>query len=114
VLVVDDEPLVGRALERLLRRRGWAVTLTSGVNAACVVLSSEAFDLVVTDYSMADGTGLDVVHRIAASGHTIPVILMTGDASSVPGDAGVLAVLGKPVDVDRLDELLRECGAPRP
>lgn len=114
VLVVDDEPLVGRALERLLRRRGWAVTLTSGVNAACVVLSSEAFDLVVTDYSMADGTGLDLVHRIAASGHTIPVILMTGDASSVPSDAGVLAVLGKPVDVDRLDELLRECGAPRP
>jgi signal transduction histidine kinase/CheY-like chemotaxis protein/HAMP domain-containing protein len=108
VLVVDDEPLVGRALERLLRRRGWAVTLTSGVDAACEALSRERVELVVSDYSMADGTGLDLVRRMAAAGHCAPVILMTGDASSVPRDAGVLAVLEKPVDVERLDELLRE------
>jgi signal transduction histidine kinase/CheY-like chemotaxis protein/HAMP domain-containing protein len=106
VLIVDDEPLVGRALERLLRRRGWAASLVGGVEAACAALAGDHFELVVTDYAMADGTGLDLARRLAEAGRPVRMIIMTGDPSAVPAHPGVLAVLAKPIDVERLDDLL--------
>jgi signal transduction histidine kinase/CheY-like chemotaxis protein len=108
VLVVDDEPLVGRALARLLRRRGWSATLAAGVHDACRALATGTFDLVVSDYSMPDGTGLDVLRCAADAREAVPVILMTGDPSQIGSASGAFAVIAKPVDVDRLDELLRE------
>jgi signal transduction histidine kinase/CheY-like chemotaxis protein/HAMP domain-containing protein len=108
VLIVDDEPLVGRALERLLRRRGWSTTLVGGVEAACAALAGDPFELVVTDYAMADGTGLDLARRLAEAARPVRMIIITGDPSAVPAHPGVLAVLAKPIDVDRLDDLLHD------
>lgn len=58
---------------------------------------------------MPGATGLDLARHVVATELGTPVILMTGDPSVVSSTSGVLAVLDKPVDVDRLDELLRAC-----
>jgi CheY-like chemotaxis protein len=62
---------------------------------------------VVTDYSMGDGTGLDLAKALRARGFRAPIVLMTGDPTVVPESADVDALLGKPLDLELLKQALR-------
>jgi CheY-like chemotaxis protein len=80
ILVVDDSPLDRRLIEFFLKKGIPEVSLLSvgsGAEAIEIILSQSP-DLVITDLQMPELNGLDVVERIAASGYSIPVILMTG------------------------------------
>ncbi len=105
VLVVDDEPMVGKSLARVLRREGCSVVVADGVAAALGLDAPWA--AVVTDYSMGDGTGLDLAKALRARGFRAPIVLMTGDPTVVPESADVDALLGKPLDLELLKQALR-------
>lgn len=70
ILIVDDDPLILRLLGRMLRPHGLDVIVAEGVALArqlvlhCVALD-KAFDVVVTDIDMFDGTGFDLARGIA-------------------------------------------------
>ena len=80
ILVVDDEPSGRTTLGLLLKQRGHRVTTAEGVAAAARALAEAAFELVVTDLRMPDGSGLEVLRAAKARAPHVPVILLTAYA----------------------------------
>jgi two-component system, NtrC family, response regulator HydG len=80
ILVVDDAASARSTLALLLRKRHHRVTEAGGVTAAVKAMTDDAFDLIVTDLRMPDGSGLDVLRAVKAHGHDADVILLTAYA----------------------------------
>lgn len=114
LLLVDDEPLVGQSMARVLRRRGWAVTFEGDGASALARAAQEAFDVVLTDYSMPGMNGLELARALKESGFSAPILLMTGNPGDVPASTDIVMVLAKPPDLDELAALLAVHGASRP
>lgn len=117
VLVVDDEPFVGRAVGRLLQRKGWAVVGVSSVPEAVKQLEARRFDLVLTDRSMPRMTGDQLCRAVRCRWPDMKVAVMTGLAD----DQNVLAleasgadsVLSKPFSSEELSGMLDDVGRER-
>lgn len=106
VMVVDDEPGIRTALRANFFRHGWQVETASSVREAVSRLEGRAFDLVVTDIRMPDGTGMDVMRSTRLLSPGAAVILLTAfgsvpDAVSAMRD-GALDYLTKPISFDHL------------
>ena len=102
VLAVDDDSLVLFNTTAMLEDLGHvALDATSGAQALAI-LRREKVDLVITDQSMPQMTGMQLLEAIRAEWPTLPVILATGYAE-LPGGAGAgLPRLGKPFSEDEL------------
>jgi len=66
VLLIDDDPLVTKALERMLRTSHDVTVANSGDLAVRWIDDGARFDAIVTDVMMPTMTGLDVLDRVAA------------------------------------------------
>lgn len=106
LLVVDDEPEVRRALVRVLRHAGFGVESCSDGRAATELLAKQRFDAVVTDISMPDMTGVDLLRHVRGRDADLPVILVTGGPDIQTAiqaiEYGVYRYLVKPVDPGEL------------
>ena len=91
--MVEDEPGVLRLVMRILKRQGFEVLGAAGPQAAQPLLE-QAVDLVLSDISMPDGGGRQVVLDAAALPEPVPVVLMSGYDPREPWIRG--AVLKKP------------------
>ncbi len=96
VLIVDDEEGIREGLASFLRHHGHTVATAESCAGALAALRSQAFDVLVTDWRLTDGTAK------ALLGTELPTIVITGLAEEVPES---VAVLRKPV---LPAELLRE------
>jgi EAL domain-containing protein (putative c-di-GMP-specific phosphodiesterase class I) len=108
VLLVDDEPSVLRAYEMALSRQGAAVETAGNGKVAAELVKSGSFDVIVTDISMPEMTGLEFLEAVRAHDLDVPVILMTGqpDVQSAirAVEHGAFRYLAKPVPVRKLWE----------
>jgi CheY-like chemotaxis protein len=113
VLVVEDEQTVGEFMAHLLETWGLSVIVKPNPEEAraLFVANPESFDLVVTDYTMPKGTGLDLARQLKAVRPELPVILYTGYSEAVnQQDAercGVRALVRKPLEPATLLALIR-------
>ena len=80
IVYVDDDPTIVSAMERMLTRRGYRVNgFTSPRNALEHLReSAETPSLLVTDYNMAEMSGLDVARHAAEMRADMPVIIVSG------------------------------------
>ena len=78
VLVVDDEPLVGKLFEETLRGVGIGVTTTSSSVEAVGLVSGELFDLAFIDLKMPVMDGNELFMRIREIDERLPVVIITG------------------------------------
>src|SRR5688572_23404707 len=78
ILVVDDDELMLRALRRLLNVDGFAVEVAQSGDAAEVLLSKSAFDLLLTDIHMPGLDGLGLLALSRERHPDLPVVLLTG------------------------------------
>ncbi len=119
ILLVDDDLGVRNATAMLLKVEGHQVTTAASVaEAAGYARATPDFDLLITDYHLAQGeTGvqvMDAVRRIV--GHDLKAILVTGDTSSMirhlePDARTHLA--SKPINADELLMLMERLLAAR-
>lgn len=76
LLVVEDDALLQRSLDAMLRAAGQnPVCVSSG--EACLALLEEGFDALILDIGLPDRDGFDVLGELRRRGHTLPVILLT-------------------------------------
>ena len=103
ILVVEDEAAMRLALSGLLKKEGYEITLASSAREGLDAIEDGAFDLVLTDLNLGDGSGADLVGRFGAA----KVVAMTGRSEADHEGARFDGWLTKPVSVDRLTKTLQ-------
>src|SRR6185436_13139565 len=79
VLVVDDEELVRKFVERVLSEAGYqTATASDGPEALEVAAKLEQFDVLVTDVMMPQMTGDELARRIRVLAPAVKVLYLTG------------------------------------
>jgi signal transduction histidine kinase/ActR/RegA family two-component response regulator len=106
ILLVDDHKDTCDALERLLVRRGHFVSAAHNVKSALETAAHGRFDLLISDVSLPDGSGIDLMMQLRAVS-AIPGIAISGFGNN--GDiqrslqAGFSGHLVKPIKVEKLE-----------
>jgi DNA-binding response OmpR family regulator len=91
ILVVDDEAVIRRTLETLLRRQGYEVWTAADGAEAFAWLRQGVFDLLLIDLGLPDVSGLEIAQRAGASQPDAAVLILTGSSelADAVGDASV-------------------------
>src|SRR5512143_3617353 len=110
VFVVDDDPLVAKALSAMARQAGCDVAVFSSGPAALDALSSESPQLVLLDLVLPGMDGIEVLRRIRDVRPDVAVVMVSGQGTiKAAVDAiklGASDFLEKPVDQHRLEATL--------
>jgi PAS domain S-box-containing protein len=114
VLVVDDEATVALAMQLLLESLGYDVVVHTASCEALAAFRSDphGFDAVITDQTMPQMTGEDLVHALRRLRPDLPIILCTGfshvmDAQKAQALGNVIFLM-KPVDARELAVMLQQ------
>jgi CheY-like chemotaxis protein len=106
LLVVDDDPTILRAFERVFRRRYAVTTAPSGAEAIGL-LAREPFDVAFVDYSMPGMTGLELVAILEERFPEVARAMLTAYADlpevAALRDRRVVAVLRKPWETGEVE-----------
>jgi DNA-binding NtrC family response regulator len=81
ILILDDEPIVGKRLQPALHRDGHQVEVFVDPKMAVERLEQKNFDIVVTDIRMDEMDGIQVLETVAAKSPATKVIMITGYAT---------------------------------
>ncbi len=112
LLVVDDEPVALRNLEKVLAREGYDVTTASSGMSALRQLRQKPFDVVLTDLRMEKVDGMHVLRRCKELHPDAEVILITGyaavDTAIEAMKAGAYHYLPKPFKLDEVRKVVAE------
>jgi DNA-binding NtrC family response regulator len=106
VLVLDDEPIVGKRLAPALAKVGCRVEVFENPRAALTRIGAKEFDIVVTDVRMDEIDGLQVLQAVAARSPRTKVIMITGYAmmslARQAMDQGAFDFIAKPFTPEAL------------
>jgi two-component system response regulator FlrC len=78
ILIVEDEPDLGKVLLENLSQNGYVVHLAENAEKALKLFNHKSFDLVISDIRLPDMSGLQLLDNIKNQSLPTPVILMTG------------------------------------
>jgi DNA-binding NtrC family response regulator len=110
LLVVDDEPIVGKRLQQMFSKIGFEIETYTEPSAAMAAMAARPFDLVVTDLKMEGMDGLEVLRQARAMNPAVRVIIITGyaspDTAELAQQQGVFAFLAKPFRLDELKQVI--------
>jgi CheY-like chemotaxis protein len=107
VLVVDDDPVVGKSFDRVLSAKGYAVITANNAQEALNKLDAEDYDVVFTDIKMPGMSGLEMAERVKEKRPWLPVVIVTGygspDNQNRAQAAGVSSFLHKPLSPEMIE-----------
>ncbi len=111
LLVVEDDSMIGTAVQRGLKQEGYAVDWARDGQAATLALKNEGYDLVLLDLGLPGKDGITLLTELRRAHNGVPVLIVTArDAVSdrIRGlDAGADDYLVKPFDLDELAARVR-------
>lgn len=112
VLLVEDDPLLGSAMCRIMERMECNVVTAATCCDAEEAWLRQDYDLILVDYRLPDGLGLDLISVMRSAGRRDQVYCLTAEAEAVSEeDAEKLrigAIWSKPVDPELLREALQK------
>jgi len=111
VLVVDDEKLIRWGLCQALKDAGYAPEQAETVRGALEAIGRDMPDLLLLDYQMPDGLGIEVLRAVHKASPRTPVVMITAHAS-VGGAVeamkeGAYDYLGKPFEMAEVVQMVR-------
>ncbi len=108
VLVVDDDPVVGKSFHRVLAQKGYQVITAENAAQALEKLREQEYDVVFTDIKMPGMSGLELAEQVKTKRPWVPVVIVTGYGSTANQErakaAGVVGFLNKPLSPDMIED----------
>jgi two-component system KDP operon response regulator KdpE len=105
ILVVDDEPQITRVLRTTLSSRGYEIRVANDGDSALDVVSDWPPDLIITDVTMPNMSGIELTEKVRAKSK-IPIIVLSvrgEERSKVQAlDAGADDYVTKPFNMNEL------------
>lgn len=115
ILIADDELTFLSSTAELLRREGYTVDAVENADDALTAITSNPYDLLITDLEMPGNADLDLVQQVAHASGGLPIIIITGFPSVRSAVAcielPVAAYLVKPVHFPDLLKRVATCVA---
>jgi DNA-binding NtrC family response regulator len=115
ILVLDDEPIVGKRLKTALEKNGYTVEVFEDSRAAMQRLGEKEFDIIVTDVRMEEVDGIQVLEHVLERSARTKVIVITGYATvEVAREAlakGAFDFIAKPFKPDDLRQVIARAAA---
>jgi len=114
ILVVDDEEVVINVMKKMLERIGYRVEVCSSSIEALKVFRQQPqqYDLVLSDLTMPNMTGLELSAQIQKIRPDLPILIMTGYGEevtdSIQKQLGIYRVIGKPITLNELAVVIRK------
>ena len=106
VLLIEDDRMIGSAVQQGLRDAAYAVDWVTDGEAAVLAAESETYELVLLDLGLPKADGRDVLRRLRLLGSKLPVIIVTardGVEDRIDGlDLGADDYLIKPFEIREL------------
>jgi DNA-binding NtrC family response regulator len=110
VLLLDDEPIVGKRLKPALGKIGCNVEVFEDPKKALERIDQKEFDIVVTDIRMDEVDGLQVLEYVRQSSERTKVIMITGYAMMAVAreamEKGAFDFIAKPFKPDDLRKVI--------
>jgi DNA-binding response OmpR family regulator len=108
ILIVEDELIVRRVLQRLLEQRGYAVTTAASAEEALALLELEPFDLLLTDFHLGSSDGVALMVSARRRDPALAVIIISGCAKLASAIAamrsGAYNYIVKPGQVGEIED----------
>lgn len=76
-LIIEDDTSFSELLDGFLTKNNHEVVCATKIQSALKILNQNSFQLVLVDYRLPDGTGLEILKHLRNSGLNIPIIMMT-------------------------------------
>ena len=107
VLVVDDDPVVGKSFSRVLGQKGYGVVTAGNAREALSKVQEGEYDVVFTDIKMPGMSGIELAERLKIERPWTPVVIVTGFGSTANQEraraAGVSSFLEKPLSPEMIE-----------
>ncbi|MTI30566.1 response regulator [Xanthovirga aplysinae] len=116
VLVAEDSSVIQNLTKRILQAQSYHIFAARNGRQVLDKLQQESFDIILLDINMPVMDGMECARQIRALGDSeksaTPIIAITGNAPNYSMEdfklAGINEFLPKPLDFDRLVELVKE------
>ena len=106
ILVVEDDPMLGKAIKNALENENNVVDLVTDGESCESALVTASFEIVILDINLPDKSGLEVLKKLRAEKNPIPVLILTARSAilqKIEGlDFGADDYLTKPFDLAEL------------
>ncbi|MFP4458648.1 MAG: PAS domain S-box protein [Candidatus Zixiibacteriota bacterium] len=114
ILIVDDEIIIVKLIEKLLIHLGYEIFALSSSEEAIELFKQEPekFDLVITDQTMPEITGIELAREIHKIRKDLPILLVTGYSEFVTSENydsfGISDFIMKPIQAGDIAERVRK------
>lgn len=117
ILILDDEPIVGKRLKPSLEKKGYEVESFTRSKEALKRIEERSFDIVVTDLKMEGMDGMQFLTLVKEKHPDTEVIVITGFATMATAkesyNKGVFDFLAKPFKLGEIVEVIGRAEAKR-
>lgn len=118
ILLVEDDLTYSRIVKTFLEKNSFEVTTTTKVKDAQIILNSGKFDLIIADFRLPDGTGMELLQWAKSNFPQLQVILITHYSdiriAIKAMKLGAFEYITKPINPDELLATVRESLAQKP
>ena len=117
ILVVDDEPMIRKSFEEMLRPKRYGVATVGTLHDAERLLERDSFDLLFLDVRLPDGSGTDLLERIGNTKARPLTIVMSGfgtiETAVSSMRSGAFDYLIKPFSLSQIEVLVKKADSYR-
>jgi DNA-binding NtrC family response regulator len=106
ILIVDDEPIIRKALREILEYEKYEIEEAQNVKTALEMMEKQEYKLILSDIKMPEMSGIEFLEELKKRNNIIPVIMITGhgdiDTAVESLKKGAFDFIQKPLDLNRL------------
>ncbi len=105
-MLIEDDPTFSKIVTTFLNKKGYEISTASGLQAGEKLLQAEKFDLLLLDYRLPDGIGLELIAKMGTSFPALPTVIITSfdDVRTAVKSiqSGAFEYIIKPINPDEL------------